>query len=64
MTEPTYTATGTPTRIDPTGRPATDDDSEFDRFRNLAEKLARVPKHEIDAEQAEEKERNAPDGQH
>jgi hypothetical protein len=37
--------------------------SELDRFRDLARKLVRVPKHEIDAEQAKEKERNDRDEQ-
>ena len=31
--------------------------SDLDRFRDLARKLVRVPKREIDAEQAKEKER-------
>jgi hypothetical protein len=36
---------------------ASQDEKELDRFRNLARKLARVPKREIDAEQANEDER-------
>jgi hypothetical protein len=33
------------------------DETEFDRFRDLARKLVRVPKPEIDAERAKEKKR-------
>jgi hypothetical protein len=33
------------------------DETELDRFRDLARKLVRVPKREIDAERAKEKER-------
>lgn len=38
------------------GDPA-QDETEFDRFRDLAGKLVRVPKDEIDAERAKEDER-------
>jgi len=33
------------------------EETELDRFRDLARKLVRVPKREIDAERAKEKER-------
>jgi len=36
---------------------ARQEETEFDRFRDLAGKLVRVPKPEIDAERAKEKER-------
>jgi hypothetical protein len=39
------------------GNTVSQDETELDRFLNLARKLARVPKREIDAEQAEEDER-------
>jgi hypothetical protein len=38
------------------GEPA-QDETELDRFRDLARKLVQVPKREIDAEQAKEDER-------
>lgn len=37
------------------GEPA-EDEAEFDRFHDLARKLAQVPKHEVDAERAKERE--------
>jgi hypothetical protein len=33
-------------------RDVDEDETAFDRFRDLARKLAQVPKHEVDAEQA------------
>jgi hypothetical protein len=36
---------------------ASQDETELDRFRDLALKLVRVPKREIDAERAKERER-------
>lgn len=39
------------------GEEPADDTAELDRFRDLARKLVQVPKEEIDAERAEEKER-------
>jgi hypothetical protein len=39
------------------GSTASQDETELDRLRNLARKLARVPEREIDAEQAKEGER-------
>jgi hypothetical protein len=42
------------------GEPA-QEETELDRFLNLAGKLVRVPKREIDAEQAKEDEREAAD---
>jgi hypothetical protein len=37
-------------------------ETELDRFRRLARKLVRVPKHEIDAERAKERERKDEEG--
>jgi hypothetical protein len=38
------------------------DETAFERFRDLAGKLIRVPRHEVDAERAKEDERKEKEG--
>lgn len=59
--DPSYTVTDTPVQTQLSGRLAREAASEYENFKDLAGKLLRVPKHEIDAEQAKEDERKEAD---